>query len=97
MEGKVLNALNFKLTASTAKNFLRRFQRAAHVKSTEKNLCNYLCEITLQVSQTDGLLVCCCLVAVPPTDVCHLVCPVQQRASFHDCCVCSAVTSAMPC
>ena len=48
METKVLRALNFDLTASTAKNFLRRFQRAAHVRSEEKNLCNYLCELTLQ-------------------------------------------------
>ena len=51
METRVLKALNFNLTASTAKNFLRRYQRAAHVRSEEKNLCNYLCELTLQHSK----------------------------------------------
>jgi len=47
MEGKVLTALDFKLIASTPKPFLRRFQRAAHVRSREKNLCNYLAELSL--------------------------------------------------
>ena len=47
MEGDVLNTLNFKLTVSTAKNFLRRFQRASQVKATEKFLCNYLSELSL--------------------------------------------------
>ena len=36
METRVLRALKFDLTASTAKNFLRRYQRAAHVRSEEK-------------------------------------------------------------
>ena len=47
MEGDVLNTLDFKLTVSTAKNFLRRFQRASQVKGTEKFLCNYLSELSL--------------------------------------------------
>jgi len=53
MEGQVLTALDFRLTASTPKNFLRRFQRAAHVRSVEKNLCNYLAELSLLDSKTN--------------------------------------------
>jgi len=47
MECKVLSALGFKLMASTAKPFLRRFQRAAHVDHLEKALSNFVCELTL--------------------------------------------------
>ena len=49
MEMRVLEALDYRLTAATAKLFLRRFQRAARVSLEEKHLGNYLAELVLQV------------------------------------------------
>ena len=50
MERYVLKLLDYRLMAATTKPFLRRFQRAAKSSLEEKNLSNYLSELTLPAS-----------------------------------------------